>query len=148
MHNEFLNGLRAKIDGVIASGVISQGALEAMRREVDRAPELQGSCGVCLREVDHMEADGRYVGTDPIEVRRCANECRGCSECVKPCADGACSLAICTDCSNVCEGCGDRFCSDHTIEDPDCAATWCSECLPSDKRRKLALMDKAESMRG
>lgn len=97
--------------------------------------ELQGSCGVCLREEDHQEPDGRYVGTDPIAVVRCSNGCRGCEKCVKPCEEGSCSLALCQDCSEVCEGCGERFCEQHIIQDPNSADYWCGECCPWSVKR-------------
>jgi len=147
MQNEFLNPLRTKLDGMIAAGVISAGAIEALRKEVDRVPEMQGSCGVCMREVDHLEPSGQYVGTDPIEVHRCSNGCRGCSECVHVCSNGACGLAICENCSEMCSGCADRFCSDHITADPDGSDMWCEECLPLNKRRKLALIKAGDSMR-
>ncbi len=137
--NVFLEDLRAHVVRCLA---VQETA--GMRRAldlIDAVPELQGSCGCCLHEADDVEHVGHTV---PVPVVRCAHGCRGCSECITVCADGACSLALCSDCSEMCTGCAMRFCPDHLTKDPDGSDTWCEECCPGRLKRKLAQMEAGD----
>lgn len=135
--SEYLMPVRALLSSLIENDIHGEAALEVVRKAIDELPELQGSCSVCLAEVDHMESGGTYKGTEPIPVVLCANGCRGCEECVKPCADGRCNRQFCQDCLILCEGCGSRFCEDHVKEDPNSTDCWCDQCMPTNVRREI-----------